>query len=575
MPYQTPPDWNDNAQPWIEAANLDILSNNQIDYQGRITALEGVDTIAALKALTGMANGAVRQVRGYYAVGDGGGGTFRYDSGSSATDNGGTIIAPDTGSGRWLRIYSGWVDPLWFGAKGDGVTNDAAAIQAAINAVYALGGGKVRFANKTYKVSSPLTSYQTVLLEGNNTTFYCTGMTTPGYVLTMEGVPGVPGHYVVARNIYFKGNDTISDNPVSYTADLTAIRFKSYDMSVDCCNFTGFDKAVVFTDYAYIITFQGCNFRYNNRAVYYSGADCSIAGEKIVLLNCTLGNNNYGVYNLGCELCITNCSLDYNRQNHIYNDTQLSGFPGWYGGGMVVTDCHLESSNAYSAVRRIVNHGLLSLKGGTVFDDKEAQPYIDNYGQILIGGGINWLQLEDKYLIEQSGLVRIGEVATVHAAQTPRFNRQSSGVRNNGFETGDLTGWTLTTGSNAASSSTQAYLGTRSLRIASTSGSVATTLTSEKVPIKPGTQSLLMSFFFMNAGTTVQPEVYFRIYALDGSTVLSDVSLSFAAGNHAWSLQSIAAAPSPNGGYYDIRVSVPQSASANFAHFDEFYVRVS
>ena len=92
--------------------------------------------MAALKAIdiSEMAGNTQISVAGYYSPGDGGGGTFYYDSGSSTTDDGGTVIAPDVGSGRWKRVYSGYVDVKWFGAKCDGTTDDATALTAAISA---------------------------------------------------------------------------------------------------------------------------------------------------------------------------------------------------------------------------------------------------------------------------------------------------------------------------------------------------------------------------------------------------------------------------------------------------------
>jgi hypothetical protein len=92
---------------------------------------------------------------GYYAQGDGGGGTYYYDSSdTTSTDNGGTVIVASDG-GRWkLANTAGSLNVKQFGAKGDGTTDDTAAIQAAINAL--TNGGEVLFPQATYKVSSTI-----------------------------------------------------------------------------------------------------------------------------------------------------------------------------------------------------------------------------------------------------------------------------------------------------------------------------------------------------------------------------------------------------------------------------------
>lgn len=92
-----------------------------------------VNTIADLRALTlSISTGAVVRVYGYYAAGDGGGGTFIYNSTSTATQDNGAVITPTTLSGRFLRMMDGDITPHIWGAKGDSTTNDQTAFEKCI-----------------------------------------------------------------------------------------------------------------------------------------------------------------------------------------------------------------------------------------------------------------------------------------------------------------------------------------------------------------------------------------------------------------------------------------------------------
>lgn len=94
-----------------------------------------VDTNAVLTAIpaANRTDGQVMLVRERTTKGDGGGGLWRFDAASSATANGGTILAPDAGTGRWIRIYSGSVNVRWFGASPSAAASaNTTAFRAAI-----------------------------------------------------------------------------------------------------------------------------------------------------------------------------------------------------------------------------------------------------------------------------------------------------------------------------------------------------------------------------------------------------------------------------------------------------------
>lgn len=136
-----------------------------------------VATIAALKALTGADLNGYVMVAGYYTAGDGAGGLFRWVAADVTADNGGTVIAPTAGGGRFHRVWTGPLNVKWFGAKGDAATNDTAAFTAALAAL-STRGGRLYVPAGEYRTTAQLTLPAFVQMFGDRTT-----VTTKGSVI--------------------------------------------------------------------------------------------------------------------------------------------------------------------------------------------------------------------------------------------------------------------------------------------------------------------------------------------------------------------------------------------------------
>lgn len=121
--------------------------------------------ILELKTLAVTTPDMVADVLGYHEVGDGGGGLFAWRAGATAADDGGLWIASTVASGGlWQRIVDSAapVSVRWWGAVGDGVTDDTAAIQAALDAGFAM----VHLPAGNYAVSATLIVPASTTLTG-------------------------------------------------------------------------------------------------------------------------------------------------------------------------------------------------------------------------------------------------------------------------------------------------------------------------------------------------------------------------------------------------------------------------
>jgi parallel beta-helix repeat protein len=113
----------------------------------KTTTFYTVPTIAELKALT--TRPAVVELTGIAA------GIFNWYAADATTADDGTVVQCTSGPvGRYIRVYNGPLDVRWFGATGDGSTDDTTALQAALNALGTIRG--LYFPSGTY-LTKPLT----------------------------------------------------------------------------------------------------------------------------------------------------------------------------------------------------------------------------------------------------------------------------------------------------------------------------------------------------------------------------------------------------------------------------------
>lgn len=169
--------------------------------------------IAGLRATVGAFDGQLAFVSGYYSVGDGGGGFFRWNSASTSTDDGGiTIKATASTTGRWVRIYSAPIDARWFGCKGDGSTDDYAGLSAASAAA---AGGALYIPEGNYYVTNtiPLYSKTTYYGDGQNSTVI-TQTSANAPVMASTGYLGgaSPTGDCIVRGLRVVGNTAIGSS---------------------------------------------------------------------------------------------------------------------------------------------------------------------------------------------------------------------------------------------------------------------------------------------------------------------------------------------------------------------------
>lgn len=173
------------------------------------------DSVADMKASRLVTPGARVRTLGYYSPGDGGGNDYEIVAAGTGTDDGGSFVDL-SGSGLQAKglFVDGVVNVKEFGARGDGVSDAASAINNCISFLSAAGGGVAYVPAGDYVVGSTIVMRSNTTLEGDGTTSrILSSATDKNDVITNESADlldtnefNPDDESIHIRNLYVNGN---------------------------------------------------------------------------------------------------------------------------------------------------------------------------------------------------------------------------------------------------------------------------------------------------------------------------------------------------------------------------------
>ena len=218
-------------------------ANNQEEINKAFSE-RSVSSIAAMQALPKF-DGNMVFVKGLQ------GGTFVYDSSKSTINDGGLIL------NGWVRqLDRNTATPEMFGAKGDGVTDDATALRKCFETCSASGVKSIILTGKYLIDSAFVAGYETLLIMYPNTSYigmggaeFIVGASLPDKFIIFSAVQhiitvGAVGNVIVS-GIKFRGVTPNATDMTAYTSNLAIHTFGLNNVLIRDCVFDDLDLSNV------------------------------------------------------------------------------------------------------------------------------------------------------------------------------------------------------------------------------------------------------------------------------------------------------------------------------------------
>ncbi|MGW5773114.1 glycosyl hydrolase family 28-related protein [Streptomyces longwoodensis] len=177
-----------------------------------------------------------------------------------------------------------------YGAAGDGVADDTAAIQSAIDACRTAGGGTVFLPRGTYKISAALTTYSKIAIEGDGdlvTTIYQTN-------ITADGIKGDTIWQVSIRNLRLRGPAGGTGEGINFTTACNHLDLENITV-------TEWGSAGIDVEQPMVSNFRRVISSVNGGAGMYLHGNDSGAGTSVSLDSCWMdqnASNGFSFYNM-------------------------------------------------------------------------------------------------------------------------------------------------------------------------------------------------------------------------------------------------------------------------------------